>query len=229
MRASPSSEAWFGRDDLGRDVFSRILHGAHLTLGIGVATVAIGLLAGGPLGLLSGYLGGRTDQIIMRGTDIALALPDYLLALAIMAALGPGLFNAMLAVSISFTPKFARVVRASALVEAGAEYVLAARATGAGNLRCLFIHVMPNCLAPILVVATLGLGSAILYTSSLSFLGLGAQPPMPEWGAMLAEGREASLRAPHLMLFPGAAIAMAVLAVNLLGDGLRDALDVSLE
>ncbi len=228
MRAAPSSEAFFGRDDLGRDIFSRMLYGAHLTLGVGAATVVIGLLAGAPLGLVSGYFRGRTDQAIMRAADVALALPDYLLALAIMAVLGPGLYNAMLAVSIGFTPKFARIVRASALQEGGQDYVLAARSTGAGHLRCLFVHVLPNCIAPILVVATLSLGTAILYTSSLSFLGLGALPPLPEWGAMLAEGREASLRAPHLMIFPGAAIALAVLGINLLGDGLRDALDVRL-
>lgn len=226
MRAAPSGAAWFGRDDLGRDVFSRMLHGAHLTLGVGAATVCIGLLAGGPLGLASGYFRGRVDQAIMRAADVALALPDYLLALAVMAVLGPSLFNAMLAVSIGMTPKFARIVRASALQESGQDYVAAARAVGAGHLRCLAIHVLPNCLAPMLVLATLSMGTAILYTSSLSFLGLGAQPPLPEWGAMLAEGREVFLQAPHMMLFPGGAIALAVLGINLLGDGLRDALDV---
>jgi len=228
MRAAPGRDALFGRDDLGRDIFSRILCGARLTLGVGIATVAIGLLAGAPLGLASGYFRGRVDQAIMRSADVALALPDYLLALAVMAVLGPSLLNAMLAVSVGMTPKFARVVRASALQESGQDYVAAARAVGAGHLRCLFAHVLPNCLAPMLVLATLSLGTAILYTSSLSFLGLGAQPPLPEWGAMLAEGREASLGAPHLMIFPGAAIALAVLGINLLGDGLRDALDVRL-
>ncbi len=228
MRAAPSADAWFGRDDLGRDILSRVLYGGRLTLGAGFATVGLALILGVPLGLISGTFGGRIDQTIMRCADVMLALPDYLLALAVVASLGPGLINAMIAVGIGFTPKFARVIRASALVESQKDYVLAARAVGAGRVRLLFHHVLPNCLAPMIVVATLGLGTAILYTSALSFLGLGAKPPLPEWGAMLAEGREASLTAPHLMVFPGAAIALAVLGINLLGDGLRDALDVQL-
>lgn len=228
LRAAPSATAWFGRDELGRDQLSRVLWGARLTLGVGLATVLLGVALGTPLGLVSGYARGALDEAIMRGADILLAMPDYLLALAVMAVLGPSLGNAMLAVGIAFVPKFARVVRASALMESERDYVAAARALGAGHARILFVHVLPNCLAPLMVMATLSLGTAILYTSSLSFLGLGAQPPAPEWGAMLAEGREASLQAPHLMLFPGGAIALAVLGINLLGDGLRDALDVRL-
>jgi peptide/nickel transport system permease protein len=217
-----------GRDALGRDVFSRLLYGAHLTLGVGAATVAIGLFFGVPIGLASGYFGGRTDQVIMRLTDILLAFPDILLALAIMAALGPSLMNAMIAVGLLFVPKIARVVRASALAEASRDYVLAERALGAGPIRIMASHVFPNCVGPLTVVATLGLGTAILYTSALSFIGLGAQPPMPEWGTMLYEGKDSFARAPHLMVAPGAAIMLAVLAVNLVGDGLRDALDVRL-
>jgi len=229
MRAAPSASAWFGRDDLGRDIFSRVLHGGRFTLGAGVATVLIGLIGGAPLGLIAGYFRGRVDQLVMRAVDVMLAFPDYLLALAIVAVLGRGLINAMLAVGVAFIPKFARIVRASALQESGLDYVAGARALGAGHLAVIVRHVLPNCLAPVLVVATLSLGTAILFTSALSFLGLGAKPPYPEWGAMLAEGREASLHAPHLMIFPGAAIALAVLGINLLGDGLRDALDVRLE
>jgi peptide/nickel transport system permease protein len=190
----------------------------------------IGLAGGLPLGLLSGYCRGFVDQAIMRLADVLLALPDYLLALAIIATFQEAsLRNAMLAVGLGFMPKFARIIRASALQESQRDYVLAARALGASPARILVRHVLPNCLAPILVVATLSLGTAILYTSSLSFLGLGAKPPLPEWGAMLAEGREAYLAAPHLMVFPGVFIALAVLGINLLGDGLRDALDVRLK
>lgn len=224
--APPSSASWFGRDELGRDIYSRVLHGARITLGVGFGTVTLGLLFGVPLGLFSGYSGGRADQVIMRGTDLLLAIPDILLALALMAALGPSLRNAMIAVGITFVPKFARVVRASALGEASREYVFAARGLGASNMRIMLRHVLPNCLAPLTVIATLSLGSAILYTSALSFLGLGAQPPTPEWGRMLSDGRDTMLYSPHLMIFPGVAIALSVLSVNLLGDGLRDALDV---
>ncbi len=226
QRAAPSAEAWFGKDDLGRDIFSRILYGAHLTLGVGAGTVLIGLLFGIPMGLISGYFGGRVDQLIMRFVDIMLAFPDYLLALALMAALEPNLRNAMLAIGLVFIPKFARLVRASALQEADRDYILAARSTGAGHIRIIFRHLLPNCLAPIIVISTLSLGSGILYISALSFLGLGAEPPYPEWGRMLADGKESFYFAPHIVLFPGIAIMMAVLGVNLLGDGLRDALDV---
>lgn len=229
MRQQPGAGSWFGRDELGRDIFSRVLHGGRYTVGVGVATVVFGLLVGAPIGLACGYFRGRFDAAVMRVIDVLMAFPDYLVALAIVAVMGFGLLNAALAVGISFIPKFARVVRASALQEASRDYVASARALGAGQPRILFAHVLPNCLAPLLVLGTLSLGSAILFTSALSFLGLGAQPPLPEWGAMLAEGREASLRYPHLMVFPGAAIALAVLGVNLLGDGLRDALDVRLK
>jgi peptide/nickel transport system permease protein len=227
-QSTPSAEAWFGRDDLGRDIFSRILHGAHLTLGVGFATVSLGLVFGVPLGLISGYYRGGVDMLIMRLTDILLAFPDILLALAVMAVLGPSLKNAMIAVGILFVPKFIRVVRASALLEGGREYILAAQALGASDRSILFRHMLPNCLPPLIVISTLSLGTAILYTSALSFLGLGAQPPLPEWGAMLAQGKDGFMYAPHLVLFPGVAIALSVLGINLLGDGMRDALDVRL-
>lgn len=228
IRETPSAQAWMGRDALGRDILSRILYGAHLTLGAGILTVAIGIVFGGGFGLVSGYFGGWVDASIMRVADVMLALPDYLLALAVIAALGPSLSNAMIAVGIAFVPKFARIVRASSLQQGGLDYVHSARTLGAGHVRILKNHVLPNCLAPLLVISTLSLGTAILYTSALSFLGLGAQPPDPEWGRMLADGKDAYLQAPHIVLFPGLMIALAVLGINLLGDGLRDALDVRL-
>ncbi|MDX2176720.1 MAG: ABC transporter permease [Candidatus Sumerlaeia bacterium] len=227
--APPSQGYWCGQDDLGRCIFSRLLHGARLTLGAGVSTVLFGMLIGVPLGLASGYFRGWVDSVVMRATDILLAFPDILLALAVMAALGHNLRNAMIAVAIVFIPKFARVARAAALQESGKDYILAARGLGAGHGAILLRHVLPNCLPPLLVISTLSLGTAILYTSALSFLGLGAQPPAPEWGAMLAEGRDVFTFAPHLVLFPGLAIAISVFGVNLLGDGLRDALDVRIK
>lgn len=229
VREPPSRNAYFGRDDLGRDIFSRVIYGAHLTLGMGVGTVLIGLIVGVPIGLTAGFFGGKVDQILMRCVDVMLAFPDYLLALAVMAALEPNLKNAVLSIGLVFIPKYARIVRGSALTQSGLDYVLAARAIGAGSPRIIFLHVLPNCLAPIIVIATLGLGSGILYVSALSYLGLGAQPPLPEWGAMLSEGKTSFVNAPHMVLFPGAMIMVAVLAVNLVGDGLRDALDVRMK
>jgi ABC-type dipeptide/oligopeptide/nickel transport system permease subunit len=228
LRRPPSAAHWFGTDALGRDVLSRILVGAAYTLGVGLATIAIGVGIGVPLGLVSGFLGGRWDQLIMRVMDVLLSFPDILLALALVAALGASLRNAVLAIGVIFIPKFARITRASALQEKSLDYISAARAMGCGPLRIMFRHLLPNCVAPIIVMATLGLASAILQTSALSFLGLGARPPLPEWGAMLNEGKEYYASSPHIMLFPGLAIALSVLGINLFGDGLRDALDVKL-
>ena len=185
----------------------------------------IALVLGVPIGLVSGYWGGALDQVLMRAMDLMLAFPSILLAIAIVAILGPGLENAMLAVGIVAVPQYARLVRASALSVRGQDYVQAMRALGAGDFHILFFSVLPNCLTPLIVQSTLGLATAILDAAGLSFLGLGAQPPLPEWGAMLTGGRELVLRAPWVLTFPGVAIFLTVLAFNLLGDGLRDALD----
>lgn len=228
VRQKPSAAHWLGTDALGRDTFSRLLVGARFTLGTGLATIALGAIFGVSLGLASGYAGGRWDQGIMRVMDVLLSFPDILLALALVAGLGASLRNAVLAIGVIFIPKFARLARASALQEKSLDYISAARALGCGPVRIVLRHLLPNALAPIIVLATLGLASAILQVSALSFLGLGARPPLPEWGAMLNEGKEYYASSPHLMLYPGLAIALSVLGINLFGDGLRDALDVKL-
>lgn len=221
----PSLSNPFGTDDFGRDVLSRVIHGARISLRVGVSAVLIALVVGVPIGLASGYWGGALDQALMRAMDLMLAFPSILLAIAIVAILGPGLENAMLAVGIVAVPQYARLVRASALAVRGQDYVQAVRALGGGDFRILFSSVLPNCLTPLIVQSTLGLATAILDAAGLSFLGLGAQPPLPEWGAMLTGGRELVLRAPWVLTFPGLAIFLTVLAFNLVGDGLRDALD----
>jgi peptide/nickel transport system permease protein len=204
----------------------RVLYGAHLTLGSGLSIVILACLLGVPLGLMAAHVGGRLDNLVMRIMDVLLAFPSILLAMAIMAALGFNLQNAVLAVAIVYTPKFARVVRAAALAEKSLDYIKAAEATGCRRIRIMYRHLLPNCLAPIIVLATLSLGTAILEAAALSFLGLGAQPPLPEWGRMLNDGRQLFQTHPHMMIFPGVAIAIAVMSVNLLGDGLRDVMDV---
>jgi ABC-type dipeptide/oligopeptide/nickel transport system permease subunit len=214
-----------GTDDLGRDMLSRLIYGARVSLTLGVVSVGIALIVGTFLGALSGFFKGWPDNLIMRFMDIVLAFPRILLAIVIVAYLGPGLRNAMIAIGIVNIPNFARIVRASVMDEFEKDYVTAARAVGANNLRIIFNAILPNCLAPILVQASLGFGAAILEAAGLSFLGLGAQPPMPEWGAMISQGRSMILRAWWVMTFPGIAILFGVLGFNLLGDGLRDALD----
>lgn len=214
-----------GTDDLGRDILSRLIYGARVSLMVGVVSVGIAALLGTFLGAVAGYYKGWLDNVIMRIMDIILAFPGILLAIVIVAYLGPGLRNAMIAIGVISIPRFARIVRASVLEEYEKDYVLAARAVGARNRRIIFNAILPNCLAPIIVQASLGFGSAILDAAGLSFLGLGAQPPIPEWGAMIAMGRSLILRAWWVMTFPGIAILLGVLGFNLLGDGLRDAFD----
>lgn len=228
VRLTPSAAHWFGTDELGRDIFHRILYGAHLTIGSGLCVVLLSALLGVPLGLAAAYFGGKFDSITMRTMDMILAFPSILLAMAVMSALGFNMRNIIIAIALVYVPKFARVVRSAALVEKSSDYARAAEALGCGRTRILLLHLLPNCIAPVLVLGTLSLGTAILEAAALSFLGMGAQPPLPEWGGMLNDGRSSFQTNPHIMLFPGIAIAMTVLAINLLGDGLRDAFDVRL-
>jgi dipeptide transport system permease protein len=218
-----------GTDAIGRDILSRLIFGARLSLSIGFAVVALSLVAGIVLGLVAAFDRGIGDIVIMRAMDIVLTLPSLLLAIVIVAILGPGLMNAMIAVAIVVLPHYVRITRAAVVSELSKDYVTASRVMGAGTLRLMFITVLPNCLAPLIVQATLGFSTAILDAAALGFLGLGAQPPTPEWGTMLADAREFVLRAWWVVTFPGLAILITVLAFNLLGDGLRDALDPKLK
>nr|WP_194709664.1 nickel transporter permease [Radiobacillus deserti] len=225
---APSGEHWLGTDALGRDIFSRIVYGTRISIQVGIIAVGISAIVGILLGGIAGYFGKWCDLIIMRIIDILMAFPSILLAIAMVAVLGTNLTNTMIAVGIVGVPQFARIVRSTVLSVKETEYIEAARAIGAKNNRILFSHVLPNCLAPIIVQATLSVGTAILDAAGLSFLGLGAQPPTPEWGAMLSDGRAALQSAPWV-LFPGLAIFLVVLGFNLFGDGLRDALDPKLK
>lgn len=222
---SPSSAHWFGTDVHGRDIFSRILYGAAISLRIGFLGALLSGSIGIVLGMVSGYYGGKVDMLIMRLVDIQLAFPGLLLAIAIIAVIGPGLENVIIAVGIFSIPTFTRVVRGSVLSIRERDFVAAARTIGATNSRIMRLHLFPNILAPVLVLLTMRIATAILTAASLSFLGLGAQPPSPEWGAMLSDGRDYLMLAPHVATFPGLVILLAVLGFNLLGDGLRDALD----
>jgi peptide/nickel transport system permease protein len=222
---SPNRTYLLGSDDYGRDMLSRVLFGARISIQVAVISVSIGLLAGGAMGLLASYYGGWLDIFLMRIADILFAFPALLLAIAVLALLGPSLGNVMIAIGVIFIPIFARVVRSAGLVLVHEQYVEASRAAGAGDLRIMLRHVLPNALAPILVQTTLAVSYAILSEASLSFLGLGAQPPEPSWGTMLNTGRGFMTFAPWTAVVPGAAIFLAVLAFNILGDGLRDVLD----
>lgn len=218
-----------GIDGNFRDQFSRILYGARVSLVVGFVTVGIAIVVGILLGAVAGYVGGWPEEVIMRILDVQLAFPFLLLAIAIVSVLGPGLINAMLGIAIVTIPAYARVIRASILSAKEEEYVAAARAIGTSHTRILFRHILPNAISPLIVQGTLGIGTAILDVAALSFLGLGAQPPTPEWGSMLSSERNQVFSAPHLVFFPGLAIMLAVLGFNLLGDGLRDALDPRLK
>jgi dipeptide transport system permease protein len=218
-----------GTDAIGRDILSRLIHGARLSLLIGIAVVTLSVIAGTILGLVTGFFRGVIEIAIMRLMDITLTLPSLLLAIVIVAILGPGLMNAMLAVAIVLLPHYVRIARAAVISEVSKDYVTAAKVAGAGRLRLMFKEVLPNCAAPLIVQATLGISTAILDAAALGFLGLGAQPPSPEWGTMLADAREFVLRAWWVVTLPGLAILVTVLAFNLLGDGLRDALDPKLK
>ncbi len=222
---SPSGEYPMGTDDLGRCLLSRIIYGARVSLKLGVIVVGIITVIGVTLGLISGYYGGIVDEIIMRLVDVVLAFPGIILALAIAGALGPGLFNVMLALAMVGWTGLARVVRGSVLSVKQKEFVESARALGCSDLHIMTRHILPNVMAPVIVLATLDMAFIILAAAGLSFLGLGAQPPTPEWGSMLNSGRAFIQTAPHLTTFPGLAIMVAVLAFNFLGDGLRDILD----
>jgi peptide/nickel transport system permease protein len=224
----PSAAHYFGTDSLGRDIFSRVIYGARISVMIGLISVTISLVPGTLLGLLAGYFGGWMDGLIMRLMDMLLAFPAILLAIFITAILGPSLPNTMIAVGIVYIPHYARIVRSSVLSLREQLYVQAISHLGGSHGRILFRHILPNALPPIIVYATLGMGTAVLQAAALGFLGLGAQPPQPEWGAMLSEGRQYIQLAPHVAAFPGAAILLLVLGFNLFGDGLRDVLDPSL-
>ena len=221
----PSLRHWLGTDQFGRDVLARIIHGARVSMAMGVAAVTISVVLGSALGLLSGYYRGPVDLLVMRVVDVMLAFPGILLALVIIAVLGPNLASATIAVGVSGMPLFVRVVRSSTLTVRALQYVEAAQVAGSGDLRVLVRHVLPNVVTPVIVLVTLGIPAAIVAGAALSFLGLGAKPPTPDWGEMLSKGRAFMGTAWWLSTFPGLAIAVVVLAVNRFGDGLRDALD----
>jgi dipeptide transport system permease protein len=224
-----STRFLLGTDPVGRDILSRLIHGTRLSLLIGVISVAISLSLGVALGLIAGYFRGLVETTIMRLMDVMLSLPSLLLAIAVVAILGPGLINAMYAIAIVLLPHYVRLTRAAVIAEVAKEYVASSRIAGAGPLRLMFNTILPNCAAPLIVQGTLGFSNAILDAAALGFLGLGAQPPTPEWGAMLNEARADMMTSPHVALFPSLAIFLTVLAFNLLGDGLRDALDPKID
>jgi len=226
---TPSRQHLMGTDNFGRDMFTRIVYGSRTSLQVGFTAIAVAMTIGVLIGSLAGYFGGTTDNVVMRFIDILMAVPNILLAIAIASALGPGLTNVMIAVGIGQVPEYARITRASVLTIREREFVEAARAVGGNDLRIITRHILPNAMAPIIVQATVGLSGAILSAAGLSFLGLGIQPPTPEWGFMLSDGRRFMRDFPHMVTFPGLAIVTIVLAINMVGDGLRDAFDPKLK
>lgn len=221
----PSAAHWFGTDDLGRDICARIIYGAQVSLRVGLLSVGIALVVGSLIGVVAGYFGGMVGEVLMRAIDIILAFPSILLAILIVAILGPGLNNAMIAIGIVNVPLYARLLRSTTLQVRNQEFIEASQAMGASHTRIIAFHILPNCLSPLIVQATLGIGAAILETAGLSFLGLGAQPPTPEWGTMLSNAKDFIRTAPWTLTFPGLAIMGVVVAFNLMGDGLRDLFD----
>ena len=227
--ATPSAAHFFGCDDMGRDIFSRVLYGARYSISIGILAVAFAVIIGCEIGAVAGYFGGQVDNIIMRILDVIQAIPGMLMMIVISAVLGPGYMNTIIAMSFGTIPGMARMLRAQMLKERTNEYIEAATSINCSTFRIIFHHLIPNCLSPIIVQATMGVGQTITLAAGLSFIGLGVQPPIPEWGAMLSASRQFMRQAPHLVVFPGLAIAVTVLALNLMGDGLRDALDPKLK
>lgn len=226
---TPSSAHAMGTDQYGRDVLARIVFGTRISLFVGLATVAISLTAGAIIGSIAGYYGGKVDNILMRIMDILMAIPGTMMAIAVVAALGPGITNILIAMSISRTPQFARIVRSSILSIRGQEFIVAAKACGTKDARIIFKHIIPNAIGPIIVQATLNMATTIIAIAALSFVGLGIQPPTPEWGSMLSDARSQMRYYPYLVVFPGLAIMTAVMSLNMIGDGLRDALDPRLK
>jgi ABC-type dipeptide/oligopeptide/nickel transport system permease subunit len=224
-----STQFLLGTDDLGRDLLSRLIYGAQVSLSVGFAVVILSLTIGTFLGVIAGFYGGFLDKSIMRLTDLIMSLPSILFAIVIVAVLGPGIVNAIVAVSIVAIPNFIRIIRAQVMVEKNRQYVLAAKLFGASNLRIMFIEILPNCMAPLIVQASLGFSDGILNVAALGFLGLGAQAPMSEWGTMLSDARSYIESSPWMVTLPGLCILVVVLSFNLLGDGLRDALDPRLK
>jgi dipeptide transport system permease protein len=227
--ADGSWEFPLGTDDVGRDMLSRLIYGARISLFIGVSVMLASVLMGVALGLIAAFRGGMVDALLMRFMDLIMSVPDLVLSVVVVAIIGPSLVNTIVAVLIVFLPRYVRLVRASALTELSKDYVVAAKVAGVGPIRLMFVTVLPNCIAPLIVQATLGISDALLQAAALGFLGLGAQPPTPEWGSMLASAREFLQRAPWVVTLPGLAILATVVAINLFGDGLRDALDPRLK
>lgn len=230
QRLQPPSKAhWFGTDGYGRDIFARIVHGTRISLQIGIITTLMSMVCGIIVGSVAGFYGGKVDSIIMRACDIFMSIPAILMAMAIVAALGQGLFNLMIALTVTTIPTFARIMRSQILTIRESEYVEAARASGSSDAAIIFEHIIPNAIGPLIVQATLGVATAILSAAGLSYVGLGVEPPRPEWGSMLSEARSYMRQYPYLLLFPGVMIVLTALSFNLFGDGLRDAMDPRLK
>ena len=225
----PSASHWFGTDQYGRDLFARVVHGTRASLTIGLATVALGMIIGIIVGAMAGYFGGWSDNVIMRILDVIMSIPPILLALALVAVMGAGIMNLMVALAIASFPNFARVTRSVVMPIAGQDFIEAAKACGTGNTRIIFRHVIPNAVGPIIVQGTMAVSKIIIAAAGLSYLGMGIQPPTPEWGSMLSSARDYMATSPHLVIIPGITIVIAALSINLLGDGLRDALDPRLK